>query len=241
MACPRSADHDPTKQCACDRWQASVGHSTRVTITAAGVREARKKRAEAKLAHEKRSVRLRPEDPQKLNDLAKAWLNRIEADGQSPVTIENRAYEWRHWVAPYLGGVSIAAMTTRDVLHWWQSLRDEGVPLRTCHKARECLEATCDHAIVLEIRADNPVRSANIRKSRSARSEAAKKKKKKPQVLTPEQVTYVIEHGARSTKHKALIYALAHLGVRKGEVLGLKWSDFGLQDGSYIDRPARSR
>lgn len=151
----------------------------------------------------------------------KEWLDdkRLEV---KPQTVEDYLYQLEKYVIPRVGKVKLSSLTPRHVQTMCTELATEISPQRA-NKCRRVLSGALSQAVRLERIGRNPC-------------DAVKPKK----VEVREMVLWSPEHLAlfldtsRSHRLHALFYLAVSTGMRRGELLGLRWCD--VEAGSLVVR-----
>ena len=198
-----------------------------------------------------------PEGSKKLQDLlAKLRLN-INTDGPTELTSvtmaaavehyklheladhgDNRkAYSTRrqktlvldHWVLPRWGKLELRSIKTIAVEQWLKTLLNtrcsEAQPLAGGSKVkiRDAMSCVFNHAIRWEFTDRNPITGPI--KGSGVRVSA--KRERIPDVLEVEEMQRLLE--ALGIRERAMVFLDMALGLRRGELAGLKWEDINFE------------
>ena len=147
-----------------------------------------------------------------------AWLDSTLT--QSPKTLERYRELAERQVAPHLGGIKMQKLTPEHIERWHAALLSEGLSPRTVGHAHRVLGAALRRAVENGTLARNV---AAIRKPPAVEQDEI-------EILTPEQVTAVLDSLKGHSLHPIVSLALA-TGVRRGELLALEWRDIDLDRG----------
>jgi integrase len=203
-------------------------------------------------------VRDYPEGSKKLQDLlAKLRLN-INTDGPTELTsvtmaaaIEHyklheladegangKAYSTRRrktllfdrWILPQWGKMELRSIKTVAVEQWLKTLANTRVspskPLAGASKGkiRDAMSSVFNHSIRWEFTDRNPitgpVRGSGVRVS--------SKRERTPDVLEVNEMQRLLE--ALAIRERAMVFLDMALGLRRGELAGLKWEDVNFED-----------
>ena len=158
------------------------------------------------------------------------WLAGLPDSGLSPVTVNQYRTMVEAYIRPRLGRRPLAKLSVRDVEAWLRWLRDEGatktgggVSSNTRRQARNVLSAALAKAVKVDLIPRNVARLADSPEGGDVKS---------GRTMTPEQLRTFLDALA-GHEFEALYAVMVLTGLRKGEALGLAWSDVDL-DG---DRP----
>lgn len=175
-------------------------------------------------------------------DLAEKWLAVYADKKHKRSTLENERRKIAKWLSPSFTGPA-DAVTRRDVQAWSDSLHANGASPKTVRNLYGLLSGIYDWGVAMEYVPSTPCQYITLPKRRvhEARS------------LTREELSVVlsaVKKDANDYYYVAVVLA-AFCGLRKGEILGLKWSDIDFdtgclsvtrtrmygENGTYIDTP----
>jgi integrase len=134
--------------------------------------------------------------------------------GVTQSTVEK--YQWvaDHWLKPYLGTVRLDRLTPAHVQTMLRQLDKAGKSARTCAQARTVLRKALAHAQRTEL----------ITRNAAALAAAPRLPKGTSDALTADEAAKVLAVAAGHRLEHLAVLAL-HLGMRRGELLALDWSD----------------
>jgi len=121
----------------------------------------------------------------------------------------------RKWILPRWCSYRLTEVKAVDVESWLKTLQ---LAKGSKAKIRNIMSALYSHAIRWEWAARNPITS--VRQSA--------KRQKTPDVLTPEEITAILEE--MSDPLRGMIELDAFTGLRRGELIGLRWEDVDFED-----------
>jgi len=154
------------------------------------------------------------------------WLPALGAEELAPATIEAYKLHVRR-ILPYLGDLQLQRLTRSDVARMAAKLaEDESKP-----KGRPLAAETRRGVLVALHRALNDAVAAGLLRTNPATGV------KRPKVRRPEMHTWsrvelsTFLRATRDDRLGPLWHLLALTGLRRGEALGLKWSDVDLEGG----------
>jgi len=156
------------------------------------------------------------ETRQKLRDFLRLWLTDVVTPTCRPRTLE---FYRRHagYATTYIGDLPIEAVSTRAIEQMLRKLTDDGLKPRSVDHVRSVLH----NAFEVARRwygIPNPVTDVPHRKV-PERGERA---------LSPDQVALLLA-GVAGDRLEALYHVALTLGLRRGELLGLRWSDLDFE------------
>ena len=177
----------------------------------------------------------------KFEEVAKQWLNYIERAGDVKISSIQTYKGAQERTYKAIGHIQIGKLTKKQVQDFIYGLADGfdgGRPLATKTQKNYLtfISGVCNYAIeFLEIITKNPC----------TKIKCQKKEVKERQIYTlAEEVVLISRLKERNTPIYYVVYflLLIHLGLRKGEALGIKWSDFNMENGTvYIQRQVQYR
>jgi integrase len=148
------------------------------------------------------------------------WLTQIAAVRVRPNTLQAYRYNADRYLLPDLGGKKLANLSARDLRLYFESLRRRGVGVRTVKYVHGTLRAALEDAVREEILDRNPVRLVRV--------PAPPKVDRVP--LSVQEVRALLK-SSRGDRLHAMLVVFALLGMRRSEVLGLRWDDVDLERG----------
>jgi integrase len=148
-----------------------------------------------------------------VSQLLERWLKH-KRRRLSPSTYDN--YDWavRVHLVPAIGRKRVAKLTTSDVDDLIALKEDEGLSPSAVLRIRSVLASALDQGIVWGFVPRNVARL----------SEPPKRVTKEGRTLTPDQARRLLA-SVEGKRLETLYVLMITLGLRRGEVLGLKWSD----------------
>lgn len=138
-----------------------------------------------------------------------------------PRTWEHYELNVRKHIVPTIGSKSLAKLTATDVEKMMALKLSEGLSPRSVHHMRAVLRNALRKA----------VRDRLVAHNVAAEADPPDVPMVEMQTLTPEQVK-VFLRAVRGRRLEALYVTTLALGLRQGEVLGMRWSDIDLDAGT---------
>jgi integrase len=160
------------------------------------------------------------------------WLNDYVAGGTAPKT--SRTYEdiVRRHLIPALGRLRLTGLRPEHIQrHYAHCLRSGrldgrgGLAAKSVLRHHQVLHAALHHAVKWRLLALNPADAVD--RPRAERRELL--------ALGPEDVAQLIA-AAASTRHGALVRLAVMTGMRRGELLGLRWRDVDFRNSTLSVR-----
>ena len=132
--------------------------------------------------------------------------------GKTAKVVKAYLYIFKNYVLPNWGGLALSAVKSVAVEDWLRSLDKAN---GTKAKIREVFGAAFRHAMRYELYPSNPI--AHVRQAR--------KRTVEPSILEPEELADILHQleGIEPVRTAFLIGAI--MGMRRGEIFGLKWAD----------------
>lgn len=151
------------------------------------------------------------------------WLDYWYKDIILPQIEETTAYGYRgmieNYLKPQLGEIRLQKLTARDIQQYYTWLMDEKkLSPNTVIKHHNLLTNTLNAAERQEYIAKNPMRAVS----------PPKKRQREAKFYTPEQLGILLDK-AVGTRLELPVFICAYLGLRRGELCGLRWSDVDLE------------
>lgn len=147
-------------------------------------------------------------------DLLERWLSDVMPDRVRPVTLESyRRYATGH-IIPRLGAVKVQALRPLHVQQAFRALKQDGAGPRTIQLVHTILRAALRQAVLWEIITRNPADAVSSPRPAS----------REMQTLSAEQVLQFLA-SAREDRLFPLYLLAAASGMRRGELLALRWQD----------------
>jgi integrase len=218
------------------RWrdEASDGETIRRKVVLGTIKELNKTQAQKK-AVEQRQLLNEPKQEAILCDMSVAELvthyaERELAENSGRAAKPRKAYLniFKNYILPKWETLPLHAVKAVAVEEWLRAL-----PLANGSKAkiREVFGAAFRHAIRYELYPTNPI--ASVRQAR--------KRAEEPEILEPAETAAVLRELAGIEPIRTAFLIAAVMGMRRGEIFGLKWADVNLDRAilhvrrSYVD------
>ena len=148
------------------------------------------------------------------------WL-KICAGRLAPLTFYNYDGYVHRYLVRYLGHIPIHKLQPMHVQQMEDELLESGLSGTTVRQAHNILHKALKDAVRLGVVTRNVVDSVT----------PPRKNTREMDVLSPSQLLLMFD-ALEGTALRTLLILDAHTGLRRGELLGLKWSDIDLQKGS---------
>jgi integrase len=158
------------------------------------------------------------------------WLQNVKSHRVKQSTLSDYEDRLRRTVFPHLGRKPLQDLTVRDVESWIHLLRKLGSATRTINGARQVLGAVAKHAVRAGLIPKNPIELTERAQLQSSEGRSLHNPWSK------EEAARVLNICA-GTEYDLFAHLAIYLGLRRGEILGLKWRDVNFVDaGLSINR-----
>jgi integrase len=245
------------------RWEGAAyvttltGQTTRVRVYGKTRREAADKLAK-KIADHKQGAPVPARDPV-LAEYLTQWLDHVATHTVRASTLARYRACVRLYLIPGLGKTKLTKLTAKDVRVWLDQLR---VTCRCCsqgldaardpnaaneqNRPRCCSLGDCCqrylspltivylHAL-LRSALQHAVREDDLARNVARNVQVSAGRRQRIEPLTAEEARQLLE-AARGTRLHALIVLAVRTGMRRGELLGLRWKDLDLTGGTLSIR-----
>ena len=156
---------------------------------------------------------------QTLSDFLDRWLQNTVRIESKPRTFEAYEIIVRRHVAPRLGQIALADVTTQHIAALVSEKVQEGLAPATVRAIRKLLKHVFNLALEDEL----------VKKNPAVRVAVPRLIQRKGVALPSEEARRLLD-AARDDRLSALYTLAIHCGLRKGEALGLRWRDINLDD-----------
>lgn len=159
--------------------------------------------------------------------LLEHWLPAQRSRELRPATLDQYEGVVKNWVVPRLGAVRVSALTPKTVSDFVAALRSEtsahgrqGLSPRSAQLSVGVLKSACAWAVEVGLLGRNPVQGV-----------------KRPRAQAPAMKVWTVGQArtflAHTAAHRLAIAweLLLGRGLRRGELLGLRWSSVNLEEG----------
>lgn len=177
-----------------------------------------------KLVAEIDNNKLIPAREDKFEEYALWWLRTVKANQVRYSTVSDYEDRLRRWVFPHMGRLKLSGIQSRGIESWMALLKKQGYATSTINGARRVLYSVLQHAYLNGHILRNPAEVvAPYRKNRDEATQV------RPP-WTKDETLRALEVAA-NTEFDLFIYIAVTMGLRRGEILGLRWEDFDIEDG----------
>ena len=158
-----------------------------------------------------------------LGEYLDRWLDDSVRDSVCQRTFERYEQIVRVHIKPTLGRIKLKALTPAHVRRLYREKLDAGLAPRTVQYVHVTLQKALKQAVA----------DGLIPRNAAAAVRAPRPKKKEIRPLSPAQARAFLQAAGETGDRFEAAYVLAvHCGLRRGEILGLKWDDLDLEAGT---------
>jgi len=176
---------------------------------------------------------LAPQGRELFHSFALRWLYDTKAPQVREATTHDYRYKLETYILPTFGKRPIAQINTNDVTGWLKELHCSGKSNFTINGVRQVLNAVMRAALSNGYIVRNPVTNTPVYR----RTRRDMVNVKEPWSLSEAQQVLA---AVRNSPVELFTVLLVYFGLRKSEALGLKWSDFDFDSGTFtINRSIR--
>lgn len=222
VACPRSADRRAGGRCGCPFELKAPGPkpgTTRTVTFHGSIREAKAQHARLKLAGRPAPP---PEHPERntLDHLA-GQVFRARAPSWAANTLRNREDDYLRRIAPALGGLPLEELDRPCVEVWLAELIAVASSRRMIVQAVATLRVILGAAVEWGLMAENPARRLRLPRRNASDRPAAER-------VVGREALEALFTASGSLRTETMLRAAGEAGLRRGEIMGLRWEDVNL-------------
>jgi integrase len=157
-----------------------------------------------------------------------SWLADSVKGTVSRATYDGYKRDVHHHIIPELGRRKLKELTPGDIRRLYRKMAEKGLKDRSIEYVHTTLRKGLKAAVVDRLINHNP--TDGVRPIKTPTGAA-----KEPRALAPYEVKVLLEAAAES-RFEALYVVAIYTGLRRGELLGLKWTDTDLDAGTLMVR-----
>ena len=156
----------------------------------------------------------------KVAELFERWFSDIMRHQIAPSTLSNYQTITRMHIVPTLGTKRLIDVTVGDVDQLLSRKADSGLSTSTVKRIRSILAQCLDQAIRWEL----------VNRNVATLSRSPKAVRQEGRTLSPDQARHLLET-LKGHRNEALYALMLSTGLRRGETLGLRWTDLDRESG----------
>jgi integrase len=223
---PASKDQRPGRRCGCAFQVLVPGMRpgiTRAVTVRGSVSQARAERRRLQAAGRPVAVAAVPDPSPTLsvNALAEQWIH-TRSGVLAPNTLAVVEVDLRLRIAPVLGDTSANEVTRQRVEELVADLIRQGASVRMVRGAVSTLRRLLQAAVDWGLIANNPARRVRLPAPETHTRQAHER------VLSMAELSVLVSSCRGSLRTETMVRAMAEAGLRRGEVIGLRWEDVDL-------------
>lgn len=223
VSCPSSNDRREGRRCRC-RFQIVVPGArpgtTRLVSMSGSLTDARNERRRRQGAKRPKPAPAREDT---LDEFAGHYL-RAKSAVLAPATIYTTEESFRLRVSPALGGLTLDEISRERVEVWVGQLVATASSGRMVTKTVEALRVILAAAVEWGRIPANPAAGLRLPPRESQHDQ------REERVIDRHQLNRLLHEGARNVRAETLFRAAGEAGLRRGEVIGLRWPDVNLPE-----------
>jgi integrase len=166
-----------------------------------------------------------PDSKMTVSQLLDRWYSDVLRHQVAESAADNYRSIADHHVRPSLGRKRVAGLTTADVDRLISQKIDEGLAVSTVRRIRSVLVQALDQAI----------RWGSVTRNVASLTRGPKETRREGRTLSPKEARRLLD-AVKGHRNEALYSLMLSTGTRRGESLGLKWSDVDLDSGTVMIR-----
>ena len=185
----------------------------------------RKRDAEALLAqliHQRDTGIDQPPGKIALGEFLERWLVQHAVPNVAPATLNQYQWAIRRRIAPVLGAIPLTKLRPAHIQEFYARVQAEGLSAKSTLHLHRLLREALQHGVLWQVLSRNP----------AAAVESPRPRRYEPIMLSVEDSRRVLTV-AQETPLGALIHTALMTGLRRGELLGLRWRDLDF-DGATL-------
>jgi integrase len=204
------------------------GASKRVVVYGHSLDEARDKLGKAQ--NQARAGVPAPDQPWKLSEYLDYWLENFVKRTRRPATYALYEMNIRLYLKPGLGGRKLTSLSIADVQRFLGQRLEKGDSVRKVQVMRTVLSSALTRAVREELIGRNVARLVELPEWRP----------KPARPWTADEARQFLAASKSDPLHAAFVLLVLY-GLRRGEVLGLRWSDIDFETGTIHIRQQLQR
>lgn len=225
LSCPSSTDERPGRRCGCPyeiQFPGRIPGQTTSTIVHGNLSEARAERRRRQAEPRPKGLPAPQPAAQTLDEFAAHYF-RAKAPLLAGATIQTREEDYRRRIAAPLGGLRLTELDRERVSLWLADLATRAPSRRMVVQTVATLRVILAAAVEWGRIAHNPAAGLRLPPP------SAEERPPTTRVLDHDQLEALIT-AASCLRVETLIRAAAEAGLRKGEVIGLRWGDVLMEE-----------
>jgi len=166
---------------------------------------------------------------QTLSQFVDWWLANEAPLDKRPTTVNHYRYAFKKFIEPQLGAKFLDSLAADDVVDLLRRLQRQGLGVQSLRRVRSYLRLFCENALRHRLLGHNPVNQ--VRAPKATTSDPTQVQPP----MTMEEAKDLLRT-VTGTDLETIVYLAIYLGLRRGEILGLQWTDINLEKSSLSIR-----
>ena len=165
-----------------------------------------------------------------LGDFLSSWLTIYAEVNTGPRTVESYRQKIQLHITPYIGDIRLTKLSPQHVQHLYSQLRDKGLSARSIAHCHRILKGALKRAVKWGLLWRNVCEAVDP--PRAIRKEM--------KAMTYEEV-HLFLAAASASPYRIFFFVSTYTGMRRSELLGLRWSCIDLERGTISVRETLQR
>lgn len=171
------------------------------------------------------------DDRTTLREFMNYWLDNYAKISTTPKTFEGYDYIIRKHLGPGLGLKKLSKLSPMDLQKYYTDKINEGMSAQSVKHHHRLLSKILKDAVLWQ----------KINRNVATLAKPPKPQKVEMRTLDPKQVSTLLSVAKESEVYYPVIFTAVHTGLRRGEILGLRWQDVDLKNGVlYVQQTLQS-
>ncbi len=154
------------------------------------------------------------------------WLKTAAKMAVRPITFESYESQIRNHIKPLLGAIQLSQLTPMHIQNFFAQQLENNLSLRSIQYQHAILRKALNDAVYTQQLTKNVAALVTPPKQKMNETHV---KDERARALTPEETDRLLD-AAKGRRHYHLIQIAIKTGLRRGELLGLRWEDVDLEN-----------
>lgn len=165
-----------------------------------------------------------------INVLLPKWLFSVKKNEIKPTSFESYESIYRNYIKPYLiADLPIKDLKSLKVQEYYNKLLDDNISTSNIKKVHKLLRQFFDYVEKEGFILKNPCINVSLPKNIKSTETIINERKTKFQYFNENEIKELLELFKDTRYYNVILFALG-TGMRKGEILGLQWSDIDFEN-----------